>query len=325
MDIRDISRKISAFGQRMKDTTKSVESQLEEREELYRDAVDGTDEIIRWLRFYKRDPENPANSFSDSILPEYRLTSLNNAVSESPRIVSKNYQEYRDEVPLLTGEEQDFTAVYDSEWRKFKRRVDKHIEFTRQLRKEFREALGDIEDAQERLDREQYRKESKNQRGDSYSIDKEEVMPDRRKTELTEDIYEMVSEKIEEETEDESKEEEDESSEDGDMPLMTTRQYVHYMIEYLKMNDGHSSNGSEYYRILKDGFPDQAEVIERNVHTVWDLNSIDFEKEGMISLKDGEVQYIKDRIKGEKRPDKTLEDFKNEYEEKELDRIAETN
>lgn len=319
MDGRNILNKISSFSRRIRNTTKSLEDQLEDREDLYRDAIDSTDEMIRWLRHYKKDPDNPANSMSDSILPDYRLTSLNNAVSESPKIVSKHYNEYRETVPLLTGEETDFTRAYNSQFTEFKHRIKKHIKFVREMRSRFRDALDSVEDAQERLERQQYKKKAQDQRGDNHSIDKEQVMPEDSISEVSDEIYEIVADKIEEETEDESEEEDEE--EDEDMRVMTTRQYVHYIIEHINVLRGTKSQPSEYHEILKDGFPEQSDVIDMHVNSIASLENIDSEKDGLIPLQGTEIKYIKKRVRDERKPDGTLEDFRDNYREKEVERI----
>lgn len=318
MNFNDISRKFSAFGRKMKGSVKSPEAQLEEMEELYNSAIESTDEMIKWLNYYKKDPENPENSFDDGILPEYRLTSLNNAVDDSPKMVSRYYREYRSEVPLLTGEEQRFTASYDTEWSKFKGRIDKHLDFVKEMRKEFKEGLELVEEAQEDLDREKYKKEAEEQRGNQYTIDDNKVMPDRKVEDIEKTVDEILTDRLEDEIE-EDEENKDEKANDGDISLMRPRQYVHYIIEYLKISMGKSQEGSEYYNILKDGFPEQAEVIERNIHSLRHLDTVDFEKEGLRSLGDREKQYIKDRVRGDENPKETLEEFKDDYREKELE------
>lgn len=321
MDFKDISQKISNIGRRMKDLSKPVGEQLEDRKEMYEDAIEGTDEILRWLRYYKKDPENAEDTFSDSITPDYTVVSVDSAVSDAPEIVSKPYKKYRRTVPLLTGDER-LSAYYNNDWSNFKRRIDKHIELVKRMRQTFKQGLKAVEDAQESLNREEYKKQANEQRGDDYSIDKEQVRPDETVSDIRESIGDVLEDKIEQEIENEVEEEEKKDEED-EMSIMKTRQYVHYMVEYLRVIESSDDDPSSYYKILKDGFPEQAEVIERNIYGMRSLERIDYEKEGMITLNDGEIEYIKDRVRGNRIPDKTLEDFRDdkEYREREIERV----
>lgn len=314
MRLSDISMKIDNAVGRIKRRFSSAEDALDDMEEMYEESISSIDEIEDKLNYYKRRPEELRNEYTK----EVTTYSIDERVDESTDLVKKIYGQYRKERPLLTGDEDyyDFRRPISGtkeEHERFRERAKEHIRFLSKVRSVLQDALEDVRKSEEKLEREKYKKKAAKDRDKSYDIDKDEIIPDSSPDKIRNELSDVLDDEIDEVTEEE--EEEGKTTED-EMSLMTERQFIHYIIEYLKSSRG---SRSDYYKTLNQGYPEQSEIIERNVHSVRSLDRLDYETEGIIKLNQDEIQYIQDRVRNNREPVLTMEEFREEYREKEME------
>ena len=293
---------------KIKRKTKSTEKVLDEVEELYTDSINGIDEMLRWLNYYKRDPENPQyNPTNNKIIPDYKLVSLNNAVHDAPKIVREPYKKFRKEKPLITGNELPSNMRdrnHNNEWTRFCKTIKSHENLLIKIKNVLNEGLDDIKESKKELKRQKYNEKSANQRGKSVNVDlknaQPEITPDKIQNRLSKILDEELSEK------ENINNLEDDEKDDENIPLMEPRQFVHYLVEYLK-HERHER--SDYYWTLRKGFPKQAKKIESKVYSINDIHNIG-DDDDMRPLSPEEIKYIKDRVIENKPMTKTLEMYK---------------
>lgn len=309
MGLDDFSRKLENTIGKIKRKTKSTEKVLDELEELYQDSIDGIDEMIRWLNYYTNDPEHVEyDPLDNKVIPEYKLVSLNNAVSDAPKLVSGPYRKFRKEKPLITGDELPSNmrdGYRTNEWTRFCKSVKEHKSFLIQMKKVLREGLDDVKDSKKELNRRNYDEKSARQRGKSARNNSKDVKPEVTPESVRNQLSEMVNEEVSEPEKENKEDEENEDSEE-DIRLMEPRQFVHYLVEYLKHDQ---RERSDYYWILKDGFPEQSSKIESKVHSINDIRKIG-DDEDIRPLSPEEIKYVKDRVRNGKQMNETLESYK---------------
>lgn len=309
MHLGDISRRFDSLLGRAKRRTKSVDEALDDMEEVYDDSIESIDEMLRWLNYYSSDPENPQYEPIGYGSTEFRLTSLDNEVNDAPKMIKKAYREYRKENPLLTGEENTMnmraSAFTTNKWTRFCSQVKKHRKFLRELKSMIKKARKEVKEAQDELKRQKYNKRAMDKRGDEATVDRDEIMPDK----TPEAIRDEIVDKLEDELRDEKKEQEEEDEEESNPNMMNQRQFVHFIIMNLKYSRGERS---DYYRTLKNGFPEQSKEIESEIYTLSDIQRIGRGDDDLLKrpLSDEEKEYIRKRVKQDGKIRKTLERHK---------------
>jgi len=282
---------------KIKRKSKSPEKKLDEIEGLYEDSIESLDEMLRWLNFYTKEPERLEYTPSNRITPEYKLTTLNKRVSEAPKIVSVPYNNFREEKQLLSGDEgrHNMKRGEKTAWLRFCDVAKEHKIFVRRMKGVFEDGLDDVKESRVKLDRQKYDKEASSQRGESVTI--KDVEPNIKPEDLREELSGIIDDELSEEDE----------SDDDDIRLMKSRQFIHYLVEYLQHKS--PKDRSDYYYILKEGHPKQADIIESNVSSVYDLKNMG-KKEHMISLSAKEIKYIEDRVRNNEDINENLEIYK---------------
>lgn len=310
MDLGDISRRFDNLLGSARRRTKPVDEALEDMEEVYDESIESIDEMLRWLNYYSRDPENPQYEPIGHGSTEFKLTSLNNEVDDAPKLVRKPYVQYRKENPLLTGEENTINMMESSfgsnKWTRFCRQVKKHKKFLEELKSTIKEGRGEVQDAKDELQRQEYNKKAMDQRGEKTTVDREEIIPDRTPGTVREEI----AEKLEDRLQDEREEQEDEDNEEETDPnMMTPRQFVHFIVMHLKYSRGERS---DYYRTLKNSFPEQSEKIESEIYTLSDIERIGRGDDELVKrpLSDKEKEYVRERVNEDGEISETLERHK---------------
>jgi len=310
MDLGDISRRFDNLLGSARRRTKPVDEALEDMEDVYDESIESIDEMVRWLNYYARDPENPQYEPIGYGSTEFKLTSLNNEVNDAPKMVRKPYVQYRKENPLLTGEENTINMMESSyrnnKWTRFCRQVKKHRKFLRELKRTIKEARREVKDAKDELQRQEYNKKAMDQRGEKTTVDREEIIPDKTPGKVREEIAEKLEDRLQDEK---AEQENEDNEEDSDPNMMTPRQFVHFIVMLLKYSRGERS---DYYRTLKNSFPEQAKKIESEIYTLSDIQRIGRGDDELLKrpLSDKEKEYVRERVNEDGEISETLERHK---------------
>lgn len=279
---------------KLKSVSTSSDDLLADIIELYDQSEDDIDEIIKWINYYKQDPEKLKSDIRSSIRNKYRVTSVNSSVNESTDLVKEIYRPYRKERPLLTGEEtltgMESVVGTSEDWNRFQRVSDEHIDFLRKAKQK-------ISECKEVAQTQKYDLKAYEQRDKSIDDDIGDISP----LEIKKEMESIRSDKLTEEdnTIEEQKEEED------DQNLMYRYQVAFYLVKYLRRE-----KDNEVYQKLKSGHPSQAQTIERKIHSVGDLDKCERLDE-LPPLSKHDIQYIKKYVNDKKEIVETPQEFRD--------------
>lgn len=301
MDKISIDLKFQNAIDKMSRMMKSDKKSLNDMKDEYKETINLIDDIIDSLQYYKKEPENLYNEYTN----ELSTSLIDKKKNKLPKGVKVVYNEFGNEYPLLTGEEDKFCFRSKSSRRidgknEFIKKAKKHIQFLKEIRRVFRRAIDEIEKSSEKMDRIEYKKKASKQRDKNYSSD-ESIMPDMTPEKVREELLETLDE-----NKPDDQKEEDKEDDDSNMKLMTQREFIHFIIEHISK----LSDRSEQYKFIKSAHPKQCEVIDNNIHGLNSLRNIDYNKDGLFKLNEIEMSYIEYRVKNDKHM--TLEYYKEE-------------
>jgi hypothetical protein len=262
MNLDTISRKISNVLDQAKRKSKPTEKALEDMEDIYDDSIESIDEMIKWLNYYLRDPENLKYEPINRSTEEIRMTSFNNRVDDAPKMIQKPYRKYRSEKPLLTGDEStvgiDRSSHRTTDWDRFCDRANKHKKFLRDLKRLFKKGKDNVKKAKKELERQKYDKKAANQRGEKSDINSNEILPDTTPEKIRNEIAKKVEDEVREN--DDSNEDEEEEN----MQVMGTHKLVYFITNHVRKERGISYD-RDLYQIYKETYPKETEIIINNL------------------------------------------------------------
>lgn len=274
---------------------------LENLAELYTECIEDCDDILDTLRYYRKDRDN----LKSTIGYGSSVSLLDSRTSDTNKLVSKPYGNYREQEPILDH----------SIWRKQEKRINEHIDFVKNLKREFRDSKKEVENCIENYESEKSQRKAENQLGKNYDINKNRFLPDSMPSEVKERLSSHVDDFVdleEDNTENDSNDSlmssltDDDSTDDQDedIPIMNRRNLTHFIILYIK-NNRDQTYDLPWYRSLKSGHNEHAEKIEETIgtnfihntdHVLRRLENIEPE---LYHLRDQEKEYIRSVLDGE--------------------------
>jgi hypothetical protein len=280
MVLENIRNKISRYFDDL-DSLEDVEDMYDECIKSIEDRGFGTNGIIGWINYYKKDIDNLKSEFR-SRGPKFKATSVHSATEDAPPLVRDVYSDYKSKNPLLKGNETHVSmGSRGDDKRRFKRKAEQHIDFLRELKSELRKAKQDLDGAY----RKRSQKKAEKQRGETVEFNMYEAM-ETTPTELEEKFSKILEESLESDIESNDTEKEEENKEEPN--IMFPYQLVFFLAK--KLND---EREDELYRQLKAAHKEQARKIESNIHTIGDLDRYRGELNGFLRIDDEDVQYIR--------------------------------
>lgn len=299
-----INMKKSSFSLRFQNLKDKINRQLNLKDESldqieneYKDSVNSINRIINKLNKYKDNPNKVYNPLISDL-----QVHIDEPIRFAPKPVKTIYNDFRDSYPLLTGEENVSAWINSSDTSpdksEFLSRVDTHINFLESIKDVYEKGLDDIENVSNTKDRLDYMSNASEQRGDDSVEDSVEL--DMKPSKIRSELIDKLNQ-IEEDIEDEDKK-------DDNIRLMTDREFIHYIIEYLKDPE----NRTDQYDHLRKAHPEQCRIIEENIRNVDSLYNLNYNKDELFRLNDKEIHFIENQVESDR--DMTLEYFERQYE-----------